>query len=292
MGSTLRDLVVLCRPRQWAKNVFVLAPLLFSEQSFTLPAAVRASAAFLAFCLLSSAVYVFNDFLDRDADRRHPRKRERPLAAGRVSTCAAALLGGGLVAAAAGLAVGLLPLGFLISAALYLANSVLYCLWIKHKVIADVMAIALGFVLRLLGGCSAIEVEPSPWIQVCGFSLALVLGFGKRRTEIAQLANDTTHRPALENYDPAKLDTLLAITTAVTLVSYTLFTVAPDTVRRHGTANLIYSVPLVAYGLFRYLFKTQEGRGDGPTEVLLGDRTFALVGLLWALTVAVVLYWR
>jgi 4-hydroxybenzoate polyprenyltransferase len=291
MFPSSRDMVLLCRPAQWVKNVFVLFPLLFSERIFQ-PAAVRAALVALAgFCLLASAVYIVNDLLDREADRRHPRKCLRPLASGRVSVFTALALASTLLAAVVAVSL-LLPLSFLLFVGLYLANSLLYCFWIKHKVIADVMAIAIGFVLRILAGCAAIEVVPSSWIIVCGFSLALVLGFGKRRTEIQQLGSHTEHRPALENYDAAKLDTLLAISTAITLLAYMLYTVAPDTVQRHGTPHLVYSVPLVAYGLFRYLFKTQEGRGDGPTEILLGDRIFPLVGVLWVLTVALLLYWH
>ncbi len=296
MTAFLGDLVRLCRPRQWAKNLFVLAPLLFSGTFLDLDSAWQAVAAFGVFCLFSSAVYVCNDVLDREADRQHPRKCLRPVAAGRVSPRAALLLEVLLLLAGTAVALALQTRlqthHFTIFAGLYLANSLLYCFYIKNKVIADVMAIAAGFVLRILAGCAAIERGPSSWILVCGFSLALVLGFGKRRTEVARLGSRTEVRPALESYDVAKLDTLLAISTAITLLAYMLYTVAPETVEVHGTRNLIYSVPLVAYGLFRYLFKTQEGRGDGPTEILFQDRVFPLVGLLWVLAVAFILYWR
>jgi 4-hydroxybenzoate polyprenyltransferase len=291
MTSFLADLVRLCRPRQWAKNSFVLAPLLFSGRFSSLDFVVQSLAAFGVFCLFSSAVYVCNDVLDREADRQHPRKCRRPVAAGRVTPWAAFVLG--CVLLVLGMAIGLvLPPRFVFFAGLYLANSLLYCFYLKNKAIADVMVIAAGFVLRLLAGCAAIVVVPSSWMLVCGFSLALVLGFGKRRTEVARLGIRTEVRPALESYDVAKLDTLLAISTAITLLAYMLYTVAPETVARHGTHELIYSVPLVAYGLFRYLFKSQEGRGDGPTDILFQDRVFPLLGLLWVGTVAFILYCR
>jgi hypothetical protein len=151
------------------------------------------------------------------------------------------------------------------------------------------MLIAVGFVLRLLGGSAAVGVEASSWLIACGFALALVLGFGKRRLEVAALPAGTAYRTSLANYTPARLDTLLAINIAVCLLTYLLYTVAPDTVARHGTRNLVYTVPLVAYGLFRYLFKVQEGGGDDPADVLLADPVFLLNGLLWVLAVLAVL---
>jgi 4-hydroxybenzoate polyprenyltransferase len=293
LAATLRGWVALCRPRQWVKNVFVLAPLLFSEsvlRNATL--ALHALAALGCFCLISSAVYAFNDLLDAEADRAHPRKRHRPVASGRVTPAGAVTVVVLLVASATGLAVAVLPPLFLLVLGLYLVNSLLYCLWLKHHVIVDVLVIAIGFVLRLLGGCAAIDVTPSSWILVCGFSLALLLGFGKRRTEVEGLDRGTDYRPALQSYNAAKLDTLLAISTAVCLIAYILYTVAPETVARHNTPYLVYSVPFVTYGLFRYLFKVQEGKGDGPVEILSKDPVFAVNAGLWLISVVCLLYLR
>jgi 4-hydroxybenzoate polyprenyltransferase len=286
----MRDVLKLIRPHQWAKNVFVLAPLLFSGKTFVAPVAAHGAAAFASFCLVSSAVYVLNDVLDRRADQRHPRKRNRPVASGRVSVPVALVVCVLLLAGGAAVALWL-PWSYWLFTGLDVANSLAYCLYPKNKVIADVMGIAIGFVLRVLAGCAAIEVQPSSWIVVCGFSLALVLGFGKRRAEVTQPGGLAEFRPVLLSYDVAKLDTLLAVATAVTLLSYVLYTIAPDTVERHGTSNLMYSVPVVAYGLFRYLFKSQEGAGDGPTEILFRDPVFPLVGILWVAVVALILYW-
>lgn len=285
----LWDLLRTCRPEQWIKNIFVLAPVVFSLRFTHLDSLFRSLLAAGCFCLISSAVYVFNDLVDADADRQHPRKRTRPIAAGRISSAWAVGLIGSLSATAALIGLLVFSAEFMALAGAYVALSVSYCVWLKHKVILDVMSIALGFVLRLLVGCVAVAVDASPWMLVCGFSLALVLGFGKRRVEIAQ---GVTHkyRRALEAYSPPILDTFLAISTAVCLLSYMLYTVAAETLRRHQTDKLIYTTPLVAYPLFRYVLKTRVGSGgDGPTEILTSDWIFWTAGLLWLLLAVVIL---
>jgi 4-hydroxybenzoate polyprenyltransferase len=286
LGDALRT----CRPHQWGKNIFVLAPLLFSRLITDGNALLGGLTAFACFCLWSSAVYCWNDLLDAAADRQHPRKCNRPIAAGRISPAFAAFLGLFLVVEAGLVAWTFLPLVFLLYGLLYLANSFLYCLVLKHRVIADVMSIAIGFVLRLMAGCAAIGVQPTSWILVCGFSLALLLGFGKRRLEIAALAEPGKYRHTLEYYTAETLNVLLSTASAVCLLTYMLYTVAPQTVELHHTDKLIFTVPFVAYGIFRYLFRVQEGRFDGPVEMLLKDRIFLLNGLLWLAAVAVILY--
>jgi hypothetical protein len=151
-----------------------------------------------------------------------------------------------------------------------------------------VLCIAAGFVLRLLGGCAAIEVQPSSWLVVCGFALAMMLGFGKRRLEVG--GQSLAYRPVLVSYSADKLNMLLSVTTSICLLSYMLYTVSPETVHLHHTDRLVYTIPFVAYGVFRYMFKVQEGRHDGPVEVLLKDPIFALNGALWVVAVFVVLY--
>lgn len=286
----LHDVVGVCRPRQWAKNVFLLAPLFFSMSLGSLSAVQATVLAFGCFCLWSSAVYAVNDVLDAPTDRRHPRKRLRPVAAGRITPGAALGLAFILAVSAALAAAALLPAAFLGCAALYLLNSLAYCMVLKHRVIVDVLSIAMGFVLRLLAGCAAIGVQPSSWIILCGFSLALILGYGKRRLEIAALERPGDYRANLESYSIDKLNLLLAVTAALCLLSYALYTVAPQTVLLHGTERLIYTVPFVAYGVFRYLFKVQEGNHDGPVELLLTDRVFLVNGVLWLASVLVILY--
>lgn len=285
-----RDLAYLCRPHQWVKNFFVLAPLLFSNSILKSDLVVNALVAFACFCLISSTIYILNDLIDREADRQHPRKKNRPLASGRVQPTTAIVMGILLLVIALCSAVFLLPRSFLLFVVVYWISSLLYCFWLKRLVIVDVLMIAIGFVLRVLGGCAAIDVNASSWVIVCAFFLALVLGFGKRRTEIANLGTQSEYRSTLAHYDIPKLDMLLAIATAVCLVAYTLYTVAPDTVKLHQTDKLIYTIPLVAYGLFRYLFKVQDGKGDGPAEILVSDPVFMVIGALWAGTAFMIIY--
>jgi 4-hydroxybenzoate polyprenyltransferase len=276
-----RDWITLMRPEHWVKNSFVAAPLAFAHLSMPAMDALRAAAlATIAFCLMSSSVYCFNDVRDAPTDRAHPKKCGRPVAAGRVSPSTALLLAAALAAGAGAIAWIALPFGFAVAAAAYLANNILYTFVLKEKVIADVMAIALGFVLRLLAGSAAIGVVPSSWLLVCGFSVALLLGFGKRRVELT-LARPTAYRAALRMYTADKLDTVLGACTAVAMLSYILYTVSPETIRLHHTDKLVYTIPFVAYGLFRYVFKVQEGVGTGPVDILLSDRIFLLNGLLW-----------
>jgi len=284
----MRDWILSLRPKHWLKNAFVLAPLIFSEHYLDGDAVLRALGAFALFSLLASAMYLINDVVDRGHDARHPRKKHRPVASGRILP-ATALAAAGVFIAIALAASTVLSLRLTVVLAAYIVNTLAYVLWLKHKVILDVLLIAVGFVLRLLAGCAAISVEPTGWLLVCGFSLALVLGFGKRRTEVAAEGIDYRFRPALQSYDAAKLDTLLGACTAVCLVAYMLFTLAPETVARHGTDRLIFTIPVVAYGLFRYLFKVMEGRGDGPTEILVSDPVFAATGVVWGTMVVLIL---
>ena len=288
MPEFVRDLTRSGRPKEWLKNLFVLAPVIFSE-SFHLKAFLTTGLAVVCFCLWSSAVYLFNDIVDAEADRSHPRKRHRPIAAGRITPATAAGLAMTLTGLGILLSLLLLPRLFLIFGLLYLGNSLAYCLWLKHRIIVDVLVIGIGFVIRLLAGCAAVGVEPSSWLVVCGFSLALVLGFGKRRAEVANLEQTSEYRPLLKVYNTQKLDTLLGIGCSVCLLSYMLYTIDPETIRLHGTRYLLYTVPFVAYGLFRFVFKVQDGEGDGPVEILTGDPIFALNGLLWLAAVVVIL---
>lgn len=284
------DILRLCRPEQWAKNVFVLAPLVFSGAVADLAALGASTVAIVCFCLWSSAVYCLNDVIDAPADRAHSRKRSRPIAAGRIRPPIAAAFAAGLVLVAFGIGSAAFPATFLLFGALYLGNSLLYCLVLKHRVIIDVLSIAAGFVIRILAGCAAIDVAPTSWILVCGFSLALLLGFGKRRLEIGVLSQAEAFRASLQAYSAEKLNILLGITASTCLLSYMLYTVSPETVRVHQTTKLVYTVPFVAYGTFRYIFKVQEGQHDGPEEVLVSDWVFGLNGLLWFLAVIAILY--
>lgn len=280
----------LMRPRQWVKNVFVLLPLLFSGLGEDPWAIGRALIATACFCLMSSAVYCLNDALDAGADSRHPRKRRRPIPSGRVSVRSAFILSAVLAVLGLGIAGVFLSGRVVLFVALYAANSLAYCLFLKYRVIVDVMSIALGFVFRLIAGCEAIGVVASSWMVLCGFSLAMLLGFGKRRLEFTQLEVPVEYRATLESYSREKIDVLLSVSAALCLISYAMYTTAPTTIQIHRTEKLIYTIPPVFYGIFRYIFKIQEGRYDGPVEVLLKDPVFLLNGLSWMAVSAAVLY--
>jgi len=275
------DVLRLLRPKHWSKNVFVLAPLVFSESLFSPRRSAAAAAAFVCFCLWSSAIYLLNDVVDAAADRQHPRKCRRPVASGRVAPVWALVLALFLAACAATIAGFFIGSRFLLWGTLYLANGIAYCFLAKQRVIADVMVIAIGFVVRLVAGCAAVGVEPSTWLIVCGFSLAMTLGFGKRRVEVSNLGSTDAYRASLTSYSEQKLDTALGIGASICIMSYMLYTVAPETVQLHHTKDLMYTVPFVAYGVLRYIFKVQEAEGDGPVDVLLSDPVFFLNGLLW-----------
>ncbi len=287
-GTLLRDIVRLVRPKHWVKNVFVIVPLLFGGL-LTWNALGRVVWAFCCFSVLSSGIYCLTDVIDAPADRRHPRKRRRPVASGAVPVSAALALSAVLIGAAL-LGGASLPARFSVICGVYVVNNLVYSTFLKHRVIVDVLMIAIGFVLRILAGCAALGLQPSSWILICGFSLAMLLGFGKRRLEIDQVGSDSDYRRSLQSYSEAKLNLLLGITSSICLVSYMLYTVSPQTVLLHRTENLIFTVPLVAYGIFRYLFKVQEGRHDEPDEILLKDPVFALTGLAWILMVAAILF--
>ncbi|HEV3074602.1 MAG TPA: decaprenyl-phosphate phosphoribosyltransferase, partial [Thermoanaerobaculia bacterium] len=228
----LAPLIRSLRPSQWAKNLFVLAPLVFGSRLGDAAAVARALLALLAFCCAASAVYLANDIRDRDEDRLHPRKRLRPLAAGTLSVPAAAVAVLLLIAAAAALAYGL-GAGFGRVLAAYLLLNLLYTLWFKHMVILDVMCIGLFFVLRVLAGAAATRVQVSSWLFLCTTFLALFLAFSKRRHEMTLLANGAAgQRPVLDHYSPAFLDQMINVVTASSVVSYALYAVAPETVAK------------------------------------------------------------
>jgi 4-hydroxybenzoate polyprenyltransferase len=289
----LSPLVRSLRPSQWAKNLFVLAPLVFGSRLGDAAAVQRALLALLAFCCAASAVYLLNDLRDREEDRLHPRKRLRPLAAGtlRVATAVAALLL--LLAAAAALAWWLGP-GFARVLGAYLFINVLYTLWFKHMVILDVMSIGLLFVLRVLAGAEATGVQVSSWLFLCTTFLALFLAFSKRRHEITLLAAGAAgQRPVLDHYSPAFLDQMINVVTASSVVSYALYAVAPETVAKFHTQRLIYTIPMVLFGIFRYLYLMYQREDErNPTEAILSDPPFLINILLWGLAVVWIVYGR
>ena len=286
-------LIRLLRPQQWLKNGFVLVGILFGHawrDPEKLGAALWSVA---AFCLLSSAVYVFNDLLDREADRRHPRKRHRPLAAGTVSVTLALTLMAACLACGVALAftlAGAAPWIFVT----YVILNAGYTLGLKHVVLLDVFIISAGFMLRLLAGTLGLDIAPSHWLLLCGMMLTLFLGFAKRRAELSTLAEDpTSHRRVLEDYSEAMLDQFLTVAAACTVVTYSLYTVSAETVTLHGSPRLILTVPFVLYGMLRYLFLLhRRGGGGDPAQELLGDAHLQLAVLGWLATVVAILTGR
>ncbi|HET9595528.1 MAG TPA: decaprenyl-phosphate phosphoribosyltransferase [Anaeromyxobacteraceae bacterium] len=286
-------LLAALRPAQWTKNAVVLAPLVFALRATDRASAARALLATALFCLLASAAYLGNDVADRERDRRHPRKRHRPVAAGELTVRAA--LAAALVLAASGLAAAAaLGPGVLACAAGYAGLQVLYSRTLKHLPLLDVFAIAGGFVLRAVAGAEAIDVPVSGWLYLCTLLLALFLALEKRRAELALLDDGAAeHRAALGAYSPALLDQLVTVVAACTILAYALYTVAPDTVAKFGSDRLKYTLPFVLFGIFRYLYLVaRQGRGGEPERVLLGDPQLRAVVLGWGVVVAWALYLR
>lgn len=279
------------RLRQWAKNLFVLAPLVFGRQLGSPDVLVRGLLAFLAFCFASSAVYLMNDVRDREEDRKHPLKRLRPIAAGTlgVGTAVAATV---VLAATALAAAWYLGGSFSVVLGSYLLLNLLYTFRLKHVVILDVMSISLGFVLRVMGGAEATGLEVSSWLLLCTIFLSLFLAFSKRRHELTLLSGAATEqRKVLDQYSPAFLDQMINVVTASSVVSYALYAVAPETVEKYHTQHLVYTIPMVLFGIFRYLYLMYQKPGaKNPTEAILEDPPFLINILVWGLAVVWILY--
>lgn len=279
------------RPAQWAKNAFVLAPLVFAHRLEEPRLLAAAALAFVAFCAASSAVYLVNDLADREQDRQHPLKRLRPIASGELSARVAAIA----AAVAAGLAAAIalrLGTGFTAVLAGYLALNLLYTFAFKHIVILDVMSIAGGFVLRVAGGALAIAVVVSSWLLLCTTFVALFLAFSKRRHELLLMTdNATAQRRVLDHYSPVFLDQMINVTTASTVLCYALYAAAPETQARLGTPYLVATLPMVLYGIFRFLYLLYQRPGPrNPTEAILLDVPFLANLALWAGTVVALVY--
>mgnify|MGYP001464887696 CR=1 FL=1 len=283
--NTIIAAVKLMRPAQWVKNVFVLAALVFGvriDQPESLQAILVALAAFGIFCLLSAAVYALNDLLDYREDAEHPTKKFRPVASGALSPQFAGVQS--VLLAAAGVTASLyLPRGFALTAIGYLLLNLFYSLWGKHQALLDVILIAIGFVLRALAGAQAIDVPVSAWLVVCTFTLCLFLGFGKRRCELAVLENNeraAKHRSTLSSYSIELLTHLLAVTGAMAVMTFLMYTLDPHTPAPH---SLVYTTPLVFFAIFRYAMVISQGQRTGPSDVLIHDRPFLITAILWTL---------
>jgi 4-hydroxybenzoate polyprenyltransferase len=279
------------RPHHWVKNVFIFAGLLFSENIFSPYPLVKVSAGFMIFSLAASSIYILNDIIDIENDRQHPKKRSRPLAAGRLSIsgawAAAVILA--LVAASSAFWI---DRQFSILVITYIVINIFYTWRLKHLVILDVMCIASGFVLRVLAGTALAGVIASNWLIICTITLSLFLGFSKRRHEIVLIGNDAQkHRKVLAHYSLLFLDQMIAVATASTVIAYALYTVSEETIARFGTRNLIFTLPFVFYGIYRYLYIIHEKQAGGnPTHVVLHDRPLLINCILWGIVVTLIIY--
>lgn len=279
------------RPQQWVKNVFLFAGIIFSQNFYNLVLLFKVFEGFVLFCLAASSVYILNDAMDAEKDRLHPEKKNRPLAAGHLKI-PAALTAAFVMAALCAAGAFLLDKSFGIILVSYLGLNLAYSLKIKTIVILDVMCIAAGFVLRILAGTTLAGVEKSDWLIICTITLSLFLGFSKRRQEIAFIGdNAELHREVLTQYSLPFLDQMIAVATASTVMSYALYTVSAETISRFGTRNLIFTIPFVLYGIYRYLYLMHEKKAGGnPTKTILQDWPLVINGLAWAAVSFFIIY--
>jgi len=290
---TIIEIFKSLRPQQWIKNFFIFAPLIFSRNIFNRPLLLTTIAAFAAFCLISSAHYIFNDLRDIEDDRRHPVKSRRPLASGRLKKGPA--IAAMIVIGAAGLALAAaINLPFLIMAVVYLVLEAAYSMWLKHVVILDVFVVAAGFLIRVVAGGLAIKVEISSWLLICTILLALFLAMGKRRCELVLLDKEAAnHRPILREYNTYLLDQMISVVTASTLVAYCLYTISAETVAKFGTRNLVFTVPFVLYGIFRYLYLIhQKAEGGTPEALIIRDKPLLVDIFLWIAAAVLILRFK
>ncbi|MHC4640137.1 MAG: decaprenyl-phosphate phosphoribosyltransferase [Planctomycetota bacterium] len=285
----------IMRPWHWTKNVFVFAALIFgkkligpSDEVFS--AVVGAVGGFFCFCLAASAIYIFNDIIDRETDKLHPEKSQRPIAAGTVTVGSAEAISV-LCALAAILGSFLLVRQFVIIILIYMGLMILYSLLLKRMMILDCVTISIGFCLRAIAGAVVVGVFISPWLIICTFALCLFLAFSKRRSEIAQLREDSeSFRKTLAGYTPELLAHMLDVTSGLAIVCFLLYAMDKRTLDIFGTNNLVYTTPLVLYCVFRFSALIQKGKYYDPVQLVLSDRPFQIGLLLWVLACIGIIY--
>lgn len=285
-------MLATARPAQWAKNVVVLAPLVFAQRLTDGGDVLRAVAVFGIFCALASGVYFINDAVDAERDRRNPHKAQRPVAAGRLSRTAAVVIGAVLAAAAVGLSV-LLGTGVVIVLGSYFALNVSYSLWLTRVAFVDGMAVAAGFVLRAIGGAVAIAVPFSGWLILCTFLLTLLISLGKRRAELMQVdARARGLRRTWNDVPREVVDAVIVLVGATVVVCYAIYSLAPETAMQFGGRGLVFTVPFVLYGITRFMLRafSRDGVWD-PTTVLLRDRGVQAAVVGWLAASLLIIYW-
>lgn len=279
------------RPQQWIKNLFLFAALIFSGHLKNISDAILTIQGFILFSIAASSIYIFNDIADIEQDKLHPTKSLRAIPSGKLSVQTATIVGIMLFVFSV-IGAFFLNMKFGVALVLYLFVNILYSYKLKHIVIIDVMTISAGFVLRVVAGAFLIGVPTSEWLLICTVLLSLFLGFSKRRHELTILesqAND--HRTVLAHYSPYFLDQMIGIVTASTVMSYALYTISSETVNKFGTSDLIFTVPFVLYGIFRYLYLVhKKEEGGNPTKLALTDRPLLINIILWIITASVIIY--
>lgn len=293
MNTTLQSLnarIRLMRPSHWVKNAFIFAPLVYGKALMNTESDLRAVMAFFAFCFVSSSVYILNDIVDRNADSQHPKKKHRPIASGAVSV-GSAIVQLGLVAAVAVALASQLPWQAGACIAIYAVLNLGYSFGLKHVVLLDIFIIAAGFMLRVLTGAKAIQVDVSEWLIICTLFLSLFLGVAKRRSELAHLGRGDS-RKVLEDYTPELIRVILNVSVAGSIMSYTLYSVSDHTQQFFGTDKFVYTVPIVMYGIFRYLYLDEKRRtAENPVAVILRDPSLIATGIIWTLVSVALIYW-
>lgn len=290
MFSMFRQLLITMRPKQWTKNVFIFAALLFDIKLLDVTYVGRTTLAFILFCILSGSVYLINDLTDIDKDRQHPVKRNRPLPCGKLSKSWAVRAAIVLPIIALSLSFLLQPL-FGLTALVYFVIQLFYSFGLKDVVILDVLIIAAGFVLRVAAGSAVAEAERfSPWLYVCITLLALFLALGKRRNELLLLeASALGHRKVLQEYSPQLLDEMVALVTSSTVIAYSLYTFSAENLPPNK--SMMLTIPFFLYSIFRYLYLIyQKNLGGSPEEILIRDVPFVISNLCWGITVVLILY--
>lgn len=282
------------RPSQWTKNLVVFAGLVFSRNLFNGELATKSVQAFAVFCLLSGMIYLVNDIVDLERDRLHVRKKQRPLPSGRLKI-PVAIAASVVITLSALVLAWFVGRGFFIVAVMFLGLNTLYTFALKGVVLLDVLSISISFILRAIGGVEALRsldptIEISPWLLICTLFLALFLGFCKRRQELVTMAEAHTHREALREYTPALLDQLVGITAGGSVLAYAIYTIWPDTVEKFGTANLVYTVPIVLLGVMRYLYLVYSKQmGGSPSDLLLQEKFMLITVVVWIVLVVAIL---
>ena len=287
----LKYVLLSMRPDQWIKNFLVFAALLFSKNLLSLSKNIEAIIGFTIFCMITGCAYMINDLVDLEKDKLHSVKSRRPLASGKLKKDTAIKIVV-LVCLASLFSAFYMNILFGIIILAYFLLNIGYSIYLKNIVIIDVVSIAAGFVLRVLGGAVIISVVASQWLILCTILLSLFLGFSKRRHELVLLEDSaTSHRKVLEHYSPYLLDQMIAVVTASTLICYALYTMSRDTVEKLGTSKLIYTIPFVLYGIFRYLYLVhQKEEGGSPTEIMFTDKPMIINICLWVISSVVFIY--